>query len=70
MRLGQGQARAGHGQVVARYRGDLLDRRRSAVLGVDDDLDGDFTAASSLMDWGVMSRACRSIVEGGAVELS
>ena len=41
VRLGQGQARAGHGQVVARDRGDLLDRRRSAVLGVDDDLNGD-----------------------------
>ena len=70
VRLGQGQPRGGHGQVVPRDRGDLLGGRRRAVLGVDDDLNGDLHCClPSLTDSGVDVQGVQGAVERGAVEL-
>jgi hypothetical protein len=63
-------AGAGHGQVVACDRGDLLDGRRRAVLGVDDDLNGDLQLLPPVADGlGVEVQGAQGAVERGAVEL-
>jgi hypothetical protein len=70
VRLGQGQPRAGHGQVVPRDRGDLLHGRRRAVLGVDNDLNGDLHCClPSLTALRGGAQGVQGVVEGGPVEL-